>query len=72
MTKNQFAREQLRLAREKELRLLAESKTSANPGYVRDVVDWVWSQILDRKLRMRESMTEYKRRRLNTLAQLYL
>lgn len=71
MTKNQFAREQLRLAREKELRLLAESKTSANPGYVRDAVDWVWSQLLERKLRMRDSLPFRESVRLSTLAQLY-
>lgn len=74
MTRSQFFREQLRLAREKELRILAESRASADPRYVEDAIGWMWQQVLERKLRQfqtRNALPRTQRDRLTTLAELY-
>jgi hypothetical protein len=73
MNKAQYQREKLLAAariREAELRLLSESRKSADTHYVQDVVDWLWSKILDRKLRMRDSLSLDERERLMTLEDL--
>ena len=74
MTKAQFAREQTRLAREQELRLLAEARATADPRYAMDAIAWMWQLVLDRKLRKLEvsnSLPRIERQRLSTLAELY-
>lgn len=70
MTKAQNQRERilaLREARDQELRMLAQGRKNANPRYVQDVVDFLWTQLLNRKLRMIDSLPAVKRRRLSLL-----
>lgn len=70
MTKAQDQRERilaLREARDQELRMLAQGRKNANPRYVQDVVDFLWTQLLNRKLRMIDSLPAVKRRRLSLL-----
>lgn len=54
-------------AREAELQLLAESLTAADPRYVKDVVDFIWSKIVERKLRKVDSLPLVEKERLETL-----
>jgi hypothetical protein len=49
------------------LRVLAESRKTADVRYVRDVVDWFWAQLVERKLRTRDSLPRVEQRRLDTL-----
>jgi hypothetical protein len=53
--------------REAELRRLEQSRLAADPRYVRDVVDFIWSKLLDRKLQRRDSLPIRERVRLDTL-----
>ena len=61
----------MREARERELRILAESRIGADPRYVQNVVDFLWSKLLDRKLQSAPSLPVLEQQRLNTLAALY-
>lgn len=73
MTKAQYQREKIRQvqeARERELQMLAEGRMSANPVYVRNAADFLWSRILDRKLQRRDSLPPIERQRLTTLVSL--
>lgn len=56
--------------RQRELGILAESRATADPRYVRNVVDFLWGKWLERKLRQRASMPMEEQRRLNTLLKL--
>jgi hypothetical protein len=69
MTMTNQKEKRLRLFRERqrELRVLAEGRKTADVRYVRDVVDWFWAQLVERKLRMRDSLPRVEQRRLDTL-----
>lgn len=56
--------------RTRELELLAQSRTHADPRYVQDVVGFIWENLLQRKLRNPDPLAETDRRRLQTLASL--
>jgi hypothetical protein len=71
MTKAQFQREQLRLAREKELRLVAEARAAADPRYVGNAIAFLWEQCLKRKQEMRDTLHGIERQRVDTLTALY-
>ncbi len=71
MTKAQYERERILRSRKKELRLLAESRESADPRYVMDAIALAWSQVLRRKQQLRDSLSGNDRRRVDTLIGLY-
>ena len=74
MTKAQWQRERLKALaaeREAELRLLAESRATADSRYVQDVVAWMWGRVLERKLKLMHEVRGAARRRLFTLSDLY-
>ncbi len=50
-----------------ELQRLARGIRGADPSYVRNVVDFIWERLLDRKLQMRDSLSIRERVRLDTL-----
>lgn len=57
--------------RDAELRMLAEGQVRADSRYVRDVVDFIWTKILDRKLKAFDRLPPTERQRIATLAGLY-
>lgn len=74
MTRAQYEREKIfRLQREaeatrqRELQLLAQGQADADPRYVADVVKWIWSKLLERKVATADSLPPIERRRLSTL-----
>ena len=73
MTREQYYRSQLEKQQRRiaELRMLAESRATADLRYVADVSDFVWAMLLRRKLANREGLKPREYRRLNTLAELY-
>jgi hypothetical protein len=67
MNHRQFQREQRLAVRRAELGLLAQGRSTADPRYVQDVVDFIWSKLVDRKLQNKSSLPPHDQQRLNTL-----
>lgn len=74
MTRQQYEREKIfrmkavfEAARERELQLLAEARRDADPRYVRNVVAFLWRNLLERKVAKRNSLRTIERERLKTL-----
>jgi hypothetical protein len=74
MTRQQYEREKiLRMkadvegARDRELRLLAEARRDADPRYVKNVVAFLWRNLLERKVAKRNSLRTVEQERLKTL-----
>lgn len=57
-------------ARQRELKLLAESRAQADQQYVRDFAGFLFRRIIDRKLLMIDELPESQRRLLGTLRKL--
>ncbi|MGH9505252.1 MAG: hypothetical protein ACRD20_20555 [Terriglobales bacterium] len=67
MTKSQYEREKLRLARSRELAMLASVRAQANPRYVRDAAAEILRRLVLRKLAIQDTLAPAERRRLYTL-----
>lgn len=77
MTRQQYEREKLlrlqreaETARQRELQLLAQGQAEADPRYVADVVKWIWSNVLERKVAKRDSLPPTEQKRISTLVEL--
>lgn len=77
MTRAQYEREKIfrlqreaEAARQRELQLLAQGQADADPRYVADVVKWIWSNVLERKVAKRDSLPPIEQKRISTLVEL--
>ncbi len=53
-----------------ELRLVAQAEAQADPRYVLDVTDFLWSSRINRKLQRQDSLAPLEKQRLHTLTEL--